>query len=248
MDTSVKRGDIYYAEAIAIRRRAVPTWGVFIDKEKQGGGPLIDIGTHALDLTLWEMDNYEPAMNAIEAILPDLSAATDEHPLGLSWSIQPWSDRLKQWHDLIANERVMLSFVLSIISLIASFCIMAVMFTVSMQRKREIAVLQALGATPGKIVGIFAWQGIIIGLLGAVLGVVLALLVLYYRLEIQAALAGIGLDPFPMQGHGIELPAVYDPATFSWQAFKAFVMVIIASTVPAIVVSRQDPSRALRAN
>ena len=52
-------GDIYYAEAEAIRRRAVPTWGVFIDEEKQGGGPLIDIGTHALDLTLWHMNNYE---------------------------------------------------------------------------------------------------------------------------------------------------------------------------------------------
>lgn len=38
-----------------------PTWGVFIDEEKQGGGPLIDIGTHALDLTLWMMNNYEPA-------------------------------------------------------------------------------------------------------------------------------------------------------------------------------------------
>ena len=54
-------GDVYYAEAIAIRRRAVPTWGVFIDQEKQGGGPLIDIGTHALDLTLFMMNNYEPA-------------------------------------------------------------------------------------------------------------------------------------------------------------------------------------------
>lgn len=54
-------GDVYYAEAIAIRRRAVPTWGVFIDEEKQGGGPLIDIGTHALDLTLFTMNNYEPA-------------------------------------------------------------------------------------------------------------------------------------------------------------------------------------------
>ena len=55
-------GDIYYARALAIRRRAVPTWGVFLDEEKQGGGPLIDIGTHALDLTLWMMDNYEPEM------------------------------------------------------------------------------------------------------------------------------------------------------------------------------------------
>ena len=53
-------GEIYYAKAHALRRRAVPTWGVFLDAEQQGGGPLIDIGTHALDLTLWMMDNYEP--------------------------------------------------------------------------------------------------------------------------------------------------------------------------------------------
>jgi predicted dehydrogenase len=53
-------GDIYFAKAHALRRRAVPTWGVFMDKEKQGGGPLIDIGTHALDLTLWNMNNYKP--------------------------------------------------------------------------------------------------------------------------------------------------------------------------------------------
>lgn len=53
-------GDIYFGKAHAIRCRAVPTWGVFIEEELQGGGPLIDIGTHALDLTLWMMDNYEP--------------------------------------------------------------------------------------------------------------------------------------------------------------------------------------------
>ncbi len=55
-------GEIYFARANALRRRAVPTWGVFLDAEKQGGGPLIDIGTHALDLTLWMMDNYEPKL------------------------------------------------------------------------------------------------------------------------------------------------------------------------------------------
>ena len=53
-------GEIYFAKAHAIRRRAVPNWGVFLNADAQGGGPLIDIGTHALDLTLWMMDNYEP--------------------------------------------------------------------------------------------------------------------------------------------------------------------------------------------
>lgn len=54
-------GEVYMAKAHAIRRRKVPTWGVFLDEYEQGGGPLIDIGTHALDLTLWCMNNYEPA-------------------------------------------------------------------------------------------------------------------------------------------------------------------------------------------
>ena len=53
-------GDIYYAKATALRRRMVPTWGVFLNEYEQGGGPLIDIGTHALDLTLWMMNNYKP--------------------------------------------------------------------------------------------------------------------------------------------------------------------------------------------
>ena len=53
-------GEIYFAKAHALRRRAVPTWGVFPNKALQGGGPLIDIGTHALDITLWMMNNYEP--------------------------------------------------------------------------------------------------------------------------------------------------------------------------------------------
>ena len=184
---------------------------------------------------------------AMAANLPTLAPREGE-PYAAEWFILPWTNTFEQWYKLIANERVMMSFVLSIISLIASFCIMAVMFTMSMQRKREIAVLQAMGATPAKIMGIFAWQGVIIGAVGALAGIGLALLVLYYRLELQAALASIGMDPFPMQAHGITLPAVYDPATFAYQAVQAFVMVTIAALVPAFFVSRQDPAKALRSN
>jgi predicted dehydrogenase len=53
-------GDIYAARVHAIRRRGIPGWGVFTNKELQGGGPLIDIGVHMLDTALYLMGYPEP--------------------------------------------------------------------------------------------------------------------------------------------------------------------------------------------
>lgn len=44
----------------ALRRRKVPGWGVFTNKELQGGGSLIDYGCHLLDLALWLLGDPEP--------------------------------------------------------------------------------------------------------------------------------------------------------------------------------------------
>ena len=52
-------GEPYYIKAHAIRRRGVPSWGSFLDKKVQGGGPLVDIGSHALDLALFVIDDYD---------------------------------------------------------------------------------------------------------------------------------------------------------------------------------------------
>ncbi len=52
-------GEIYFAKAHALRRRAIPAHGMFFNKEMQGGGALIDIGCHSIDLVLWMMNNYE---------------------------------------------------------------------------------------------------------------------------------------------------------------------------------------------
>jgi predicted dehydrogenase len=54
-------GELYYGRTAALRRRGVPGWGVFTKKSLNGGGPLIDIGVHALDLALWFLGHPEPA-------------------------------------------------------------------------------------------------------------------------------------------------------------------------------------------
>jgi len=53
-------GEVYYGEATNMRRRGIPGWGVFHIKKYSGGGPLIDIGVHGLDLVLWLMGNPNP--------------------------------------------------------------------------------------------------------------------------------------------------------------------------------------------
>ena len=53
-------GNILYARARALRRRGIPNWGVFGRKELQGGGPLIDIGIHVLEMAHYAMGTPTP--------------------------------------------------------------------------------------------------------------------------------------------------------------------------------------------
>ncbi len=53
-------GDILYTRVQALRRRGIPSWGVFGRKDLQGGGPLIDIGVHCIEMTHYLMGKPKP--------------------------------------------------------------------------------------------------------------------------------------------------------------------------------------------
>ena len=57
---SGQMGKVVYARVQALRRRGIPNWGVFGRKDLQGGGPLIDIGVHAMEMTHYVMGSPKP--------------------------------------------------------------------------------------------------------------------------------------------------------------------------------------------
>jgi len=69
-------GEIYYAETWQMRRRGVPTWGQFHQKQHSGGGPVYDLGVHAVDLLFWLMGN--PRVIAVSGVTYTKLAVRDE--------------------------------------------------------------------------------------------------------------------------------------------------------------------------
>lgn len=60
---SIDKGDfgtVFYARCLALRRRGIPNWGVFGRKDLQGGGPLIDIGVHMIEVAHYLMGSPQP--------------------------------------------------------------------------------------------------------------------------------------------------------------------------------------------
>jgi lipoprotein-releasing system permease protein len=163
------------------------------------------------------------------------------------WQAITWMEEFGDFSRLINQQRMMMYFALSFIILVSAFSMMAVMFTVTIQKRREIGVMKALGAAPGQIVGVFVWQGMILGFLGALLGVGFGLLVLHFRGGIQVLFRQFGFDPFPKSfTTSSVLPAHINPVEITIIAVCAFILCAIAAFVPAFFAARSDAAKSLR--
>jgi len=77
--------------------------------------------------------------------------------LGDDLAFITWGEQFKAFFSVISQQRVMLYFVLSFIALVSAFSMMAVMFTVTIQKRREIGVMKARCPAPGQIVRVFLY-------------------------------------------------------------------------------------------
>lgn len=246
--------DIEAADAASLKNlreivlpKQLKVWGVYGDSQRTPGPQMfipLPIGQELTGLTA--------GVQAVAVRLEDPFHAWDaqkriQESLGEQFISATWMDRHQAQFSLIRTERLMMTFALSFIGLISAFSIMAVMYTVTIQKKQEIGVMKALGATGSQISWVFLWQGLVVGFFGALGGVGLALLIIWQRAPIQKGLARLGFDPFPSDFQGFsELPARIMPGFMISVALAAWVLCGLAALLPALKAAGNDAAKSLR--
>jgi lipoprotein-releasing system permease protein len=161
---------------------------------------------------------------------------------------ETWIDMNRQYFEAIRLERTVMFFLLFFIIVVAAFGIMSTLITVTVQKRREIGIIKALGATIGQIVWVFLGQGMIVGLFGTLTGLGLGMTLIRYRNEFSHWLANtLHIEIFPREVYQFSsIPAEVIPMDVAKVCISAFLICSIAALIPAYFAARLDPVKALR--
>ncbi|CAN5629987.1 lipoprotein-releasing ABC transporter permease subunit [soil metagenome] len=161
---------------------------------------------------------------------------------------QTWIDMNSQYFEAVRLERTVMFFLLFFIVIVAAFGIMNTLITVTVQKRREIGIMKALGATVWQIVWVFLGQGIVVGLFGTAAGLALGMTLIRFRNEFSQFLATtFGIEVFPRQVYQFsQIPAQVVPGDVAIVCIGAFIICWIFAIIPAYFAARLDPVKALR--
>ncbi|CAF0691995.1 ABC transporter permease [Candidatus Methylacidithermus pantelleriae] len=168
--------------------------------------------------------------------------------LGPELRVMTWMDQNRPLFTAVTVERVVMAFILSFIVVVAGFGLCNTLITVTVQKTREIGLLKALGATDEQVMGIFILYGAVVGVIGSLAGLVLAILVLQLRNSFRDFLARrLGIDLFaPDVYHLAEIPVDIHWGLVAGVVAAALSICVLAAWIPALQAARLPPSRALR--
>lgn len=161
---------------------------------------------------------------------------------------QTWIDMNRQYFEAVRLERTVMFFLLFFIVIVAAFGIMSTLITVTVQKRREIGIVKALGANIAQIVWVFLGQGTIVGLFGTVTGLGLGMTLIRYRNEFSRWLAStLHIEIFPREVYQFSaIPAEVIPHDVAIICISAFLICSFAALIPAYFAARLDPVKALR--
>jgi lipoprotein-releasing system permease protein len=160
--------------------------------------------------------------------------------LGPQYWQNNWIDQNRNLFTWMRLEKVAMFLVTALIVVVAAFNIVSTLIMVVMEKRRDIGIMRAMGATTGSVRRVFVTQGLLIGGTGVLAGVV----------------AGWGLSILLDRYRFIHLPDdVYFistlPVRMEWLDFAvvpgiALVICYLAAIYPAWRASRLDPVQAIR--
>lgn len=180
-------------------------------------------------------------------VAPERAAVLSEQ-LGERVKVSDWSIENASYFRAVAIEKTMMTLILMLIVAVAAFNIIAALVMVVNEKRTDIAILRTIGISPRAVVNVFVTQGLVIGWLGALLGMALGL----------ALAMNVGvIVPFLENLLGMH---VFDPSVFvisevpsqvRWpQVFgitgTALVLTVLATIYPALRAAATEPADALR--
>jgi lipoprotein-releasing system permease protein len=160
--------------------------------------------------------------------------------LGPGYATIDWQQANQPLFAALALERRMGLFIIGLIIGIAALNIATMLILVVVERRRDIAILGALGATRAGVMLLFIIEGAVVGAAGAIAGVVLGLAACFIGNKYQ--LVSLPADVYSISN----VPLIPYPTEILLAALIAFALSVIATIYPARAASRMRPVEALR--
>jgi lipoprotein-releasing system permease protein len=162
--------------------------------------------------------------------------------------VRTWEDFRRTLLAAIENERVLMAIMLSLVVVVAAFTIFAILSMMVTEKRRDIGILSALGATPGGVTSLFLWVAFLDALIGAVAGAILGVLGALNIDAIERWLSStLGVQIFNRKAYLFDhIPAVVNPLWVVVIVLGAFVCTLLFAAIPAWRAGRLDPLEALR--
>jgi lipoprotein-releasing system permease protein len=162
--------------------------------------------------------------------------------------IDDWTQLHYNFFRSIQLQKSMMFVILSLVIAVAAFNIVSTLMMVVRDKRGDIAILRSFGATQRSVMTLFASQGTFIGIIGTLLGVLLALLISWQLGNIVNLLQGwFGVDLLSAEVYYLEdLPTQVRPIEVLQIGGMALALAIAATFYPSLSAARQPPAEALR--